>query len=111
MKLSDIKGERCFDVIAAIIEPVANIAEDKEATAIFKRVELPNGEDASEFTKKRLIKGVPVLLKSHKSDLIAILAAIKGVDEKIYAESLNLATLTSDVVELLTDKEFMSLFS
>ena len=28
MKLSDIKGERTLDVIADIIDPIANIAED-----------------------------------------------------------------------------------
>ena len=43
MKLSKIKGERVFDVIADIINPIANIAEDKEAAALFQRQKLPDG--------------------------------------------------------------------
>ena len=37
MKLSDVKGERTIEVIAEIIDPIANIAEDEEASAMFKR--------------------------------------------------------------------------
>lgn len=32
MKLSDIKGERTLEVIADIINPIANIAEDETAS-------------------------------------------------------------------------------
>ena len=32
MRLSDIQGERVFDVIADIIDPIANIAEDDAAS-------------------------------------------------------------------------------
>ena len=37
MKLSAIHGERVFDVIADIIEPIANIAGDEKASAMFRR--------------------------------------------------------------------------
>ena len=37
MRLSDIQGERVFDVIADIIDPIANIAEDDAASAMFRR--------------------------------------------------------------------------
>ena len=37
MRLSDIQGDRVFDVIADIIDPVANIAEDDDAASFFKR--------------------------------------------------------------------------
>ena len=40
MKLSDIKGERTLDVIAEIIDPVANIAEDKAASDLFQKKNL-----------------------------------------------------------------------
>lgn len=30
MKLSDVKGDRVIDVIADVIEPISNIAQDKE---------------------------------------------------------------------------------
>ena len=41
MKLSDIQGDRVFDVIADIIDPIANIAEDEKASAMFRREKLP----------------------------------------------------------------------
>ena len=34
MKLSDIKGERALDVLADMIEPVAEIMGDKEIAAV-----------------------------------------------------------------------------
>ena len=54
MKLSDIKGERTLDVIAEVIEPIANIAEDEKTAALFKREKLPEGENATTFLLKRI---------------------------------------------------------
>ena len=41
MRLSDIKDDRVFDVIADIIDPIANIASDLTASFLFKRQKLP----------------------------------------------------------------------
>ena len=43
MRLSNVKGERTFDVIAELIDPIYNIAMDPEAAAMFKREKLPEG--------------------------------------------------------------------
>lgn len=110
MKLSDIKGDRTLEVIAEIIDPIANIAEDEEASAIFKREKLPEGMSANKFLLKRARKSLPVLLKGHKSDIIAILSAIEGVSAEEYAGTLNLVKLTKDCIDLLTDEVFMQLF-
>lgn len=111
MKLSEIRGERTIDVIAAIIEPVAEIASDPEAAEMFSKKALPEGEDPKKYAVKRIRKSAPALLKNHKKELIAILAAIKGVSEEEYAEKLNLVTLIHDLVELLSDEAFTSLFT
>lgn len=110
MKLSDIKGERTFDVIAGIIEPICNIAEDKEAKALFKREKAPDGTDPKQFLLERLKRSAPKLLKGHKNDAIAMLAAIEGVEPKKYAEGLNLVKLTKDFIDLITDKTLMEFF-
>lgn len=110
MKLSDIKGDRVIDVVADLIEPVANIATDKTVT-LFKREKPPEGMTAREFAVQKIRKGAPVLLKEHKADVVAILAAIKGVSPDEYAEGLNMATLLRDCIELMTDGEFLSLFT
>lgn len=111
MKLSDIKGDRVLDVIADIIDPIANIAQDKDVAAMFKREAVPEGMEAREFFAARMRAGMPTLLKGHKSDIIAILAAIEGVAPEKYAASLNLAKLFTDVMELLTDDAFLDFLS
>lgn len=110
MRLSDIQGERVFDVIADIIDPIANIAEDDAASALFKREKLPEGMTAKEFMTQRARKALPALLKGHKGDIIAILASIEGVSEEQYKSELNLVKLMQDATELLTDEAFGVLF-
>lgn len=111
MKLSDIHGERVFDVIADIIDPIANIAEDDAASALFKREKLPEGMTAKEFATQRARKALPALLKGHKGDIIAILAAIDGVSAESYKGALNLVKLMRDATELLNDDAFTALFT
>lgn len=110
MKLSDIKGERVFDVIADIIEPVTNIAQDKEIT-LFKRETPPEGMTSRTFAVQKISKNAPLLLKRHKGDISTILASIKGQTVEEYVDGLNMAALSIDLLELLNDKEFVSFFT
>lgn len=110
MKLSEIKGERTLDVVAELIEPIANIAADKETAKMFRREKAPEGVDPREFAANRLKSGVPSLLKAHKRDVVSILATIEGVTAQEYTASLNLAKLAKDCVDLITDEEFSDLF-
>lgn len=111
MKLSDIKGDRVLDVIADIIDPIANMVQDKDVAAMFKREAVPEGMDARDFFAKRMCKGLPVLLKGHKADIIAIMAAIDGVTPEQYAASLDFPKLFTDVMELVTDEAFLNFLS
>lgn len=111
MKLSDIKGDRVLDVIAGIIDPIANMVQDKDVAAMFKREAVPEGMDARDFFAKRMCKGLPILLKSHKADIIAIMAAIEGVTPEQYAASLDFPKLFTDVMELVTDDAFLNFLS
>ena len=110
MRLSDIKGDRVFDVIADIIDPIANIASDETASALFKREKLPEGTTVKSFLLERARKAVPALLRGHKSDIITVLATIEGVSSDDYRSSLTLAKLMQDTAELLTDEAFGELF-
>lgn len=111
MKLSDIKGDRVLDVIADVIDPIANMVQDKDVAAMFERKAVPEGMDARDFFAKRMCKGLPVLLKGHKADIIAIMAAIEGVTPEQYAESLDFPKLFTDVMELVTDDAFLNFLS
>lgn len=110
MKLSDVKGERVLDVIADIVDPVANISSDPTAAELFARRRTPKGMTAKAFMLERVRKSVPALLKGHKKDVIAVLAAIEGVTPEEYTERLTLVTLIKDCTELLTDDLFTTLF-
>ena len=110
MRLSDIKGDRVLEVIADIIDPIANIAEDEEASNLFRREKLPEGMTAKSFLLKRARKSLPVLLKGHKSDIIEILSAIEGTSPESYSGALNLVKLIKDCTGILTDDAFAQLF-
>ena len=111
MKLSDIKGDRVLDVIADIIDPIANIVQDKDVAAMFERKAVPEGMDARDFFAKRMRKGMPVLLKGHKADIVAVMAAIEGVTPERYAASLDFPKLFTDAMELVTDDAFLDFLS
>lgn len=111
MKLSDIKGDRVLDVIADIIDPIANMVQDKDVAAMFGRKAVPEGMKARDFFAERMRKGMPVLLKGHKADIIAIMAAIEGVTPEQYAGSLDFPKLFTDVMELVTDEAFLDFLS
>lgn len=110
MKLSDIQGGRVFDVIADLIDPIASIAEDEAAMALFRREKLPEGTDAKQFLLARARRAAPALLKGHKADLVAILSTVEGVPPEAYLGTLNLVKLLHDAVELLSDEAFTTLF-
>ena len=110
MKLSEIQGERVFDVIADIIDPIANIATSESASTLFKREKCPDGMTAKAFMAQRIRKALPTLLREHKADIITILSAIEGISAEAYKKSLNLAKLMQDTGELLTDEAFSELF-
>ena len=106
MKLSDIKGDRVLDVIADIIDPIANMVQDKDVAAMFKREAVPDGMEPRDFFAKRMCKGLPVLLKSHKTDITA-----EGVTPEQYAASLDFPKLFTDVMELVTDDALLDFLS
>lgn len=110
MRLSDIKGDRTLEVIAEVIDPICNIAEDDAAMAMFRREKLPDGMEPKRFLLDRARKSLPVLLKRHKGDIIAILSAIEGVPTERYQGALNLVKLFKDATDLLTDEAFVEVF-
>lgn len=105
MRLSDIKGERVFNVIADIVDPAFNIASDKDALALFKPTE--EGEPPVD----RFHRAIPVLLRDHRDDLIDIMVAINGVPREEYLATLTIGSLIKDVYEMMTDEDLLSFLS
>lgn len=98
MRLSDFKGEEALDVLADIIEPLANIIADEDIQRLNKQENVP------------LIAMVKPAIKNHKRDLISILARLENMSEEEYEKTMNLITLPKQVMELLNDEEVKSLF-
>jgi len=111
MRLSEIGGERVFDVIADITVPVLSIAMDDEASALFKREKAPKGEDPTKFMMKRIQAALPTLIRGHREDLISIFCALHGVGRDEYVEGLNMSTLLKDLYEMMTDEQLLAFLS
>lgn len=111
MKLSDIKGADVFDVIADCIVPITNIADDEKAMALFKKQVVPEGTDVRAVAIKRLAAGVPPLMRDHKDDLVAILAAVNLTPVDEYAKELTLGKLITDLADLIGDPMFADFFT
>lgn len=110
MKLSEIKGDRVYEVIAGIIDPMYNIADDKEASALFSNEKRPEGVSKEEFAEQKIRKGLPALIRNHKDDFTTILAVIEGVSNEEYLENLTMSKFFTDVSELVSDPQFRGLF-
>ena len=110
MKLSDIKGDACLDVLADITGPIIALAQDEDVKSLFSGKGCPDGVDRYQYATEQVKKGLPKLVKTHKAEFIQILAALDGKAPEEYAKELTLAKLMADLVELLTDEDFGSFF-
>ena len=111
MKLVDITGDRAFEVLSDIVDPVANIVSDADASEIFIRKSIPKDVDARAFVVNRIKKAIPQLLKTHKDDFITIVSLINGVDREEYTRNVSLPSLIIDVSELINDELFCAFFT
>lgn len=105
MKLGELKGERAIEVIADLIAPIANIAEDQKNLRLFMP-EKKEGESDRDASMRDFKEKIPALLRSHKADVLAILAAVNDIDPK----NLSLLDIIKGLVELVDDQDFLSLF-
>ncbi len=107
MRLSEVRGERVFDVMADLIPPLCKIATDKDVKSLLKRRNVPKGMDPRDFVLKRVQQAGPKIIKAHKDDLIDVLCIIGGTDRAEYVEGMTLMSLWADVMELLNDEDFI----
>lgn len=110
-KLSEIKGEEAFDILAELVEPIANIAADKKAAELFGVRNLPEGMTVPEYVAHRLKTAVPALMRNHKEDIVTVLSALSGVSRDEYFANLTLPTVINDFSDLMTDPIFNAFFT
>lgn len=105
MKLSELKGERAVEVIADLIAPITNIAEDQSNLQLF-RGNKKDGETDRESAVRNFKEKIPNLLRTHKQDVLEILCAVNGTKP----EDLSLMDIFRGAIELANDRDFQSLF-
>ena len=106
MKLSEIQGEKAIEVIAELIDPLTAIALDKNIKSLFE-IKVKEGETAEEAAVKKIKAKVPFLLKEHKKEFAQIIGILEGKDP----EKLNILEIVKGIMEMISDKALMQLFS
>lgn len=106
MKLSEIKGEKAIEVIAELIDPVAEIASDENLKALFN-IRPETGESPTDAAMRVLKKSTPELLKNHKKEVIKMLAVLEGKDP----DKMSLSEIVKGLLEMASDHAFVQLFS
>lgn len=105
MKLGEIKADRAIDVIADLITPIANIAENRNKLQL-EKIEPIEGESPRETAIRGLKANIPVILRENKEDLLEIIKIITGKE----TDELTLPVIMHETIDLMSDKDFADLF-
>jgi len=95
MKLYEFKDEKAIEVVAALMEPIANIASNPE-----NKKAKENGGTKVHFAA--------ALLRNNSRDVMDMLAILNDQDPAEY--HCTAASLISDVINVLNDPELFELF-
>ena len=76
MKISEMTNEQAADAMVKLAQPMANLLEDKETLRLLEQMQNPNAEGGISYFAWVIPKIVPFLMKDHKSDVYAIVAAL-----------------------------------
>lgn len=95
-KLSEIKGEEAIDVLAEILVPITEIAND---------------EEVKEGFETNVAKCVSIALKKHKAQVIEILAGINGKSVEETLAEIDILSLPAYMVDVLNEPAIQNLFT
>lgn len=93
-KLSEIRGEEAIEVLSEVVEPLVAIISDADVQEVVRE-------------KKPFVLAVKPALKSHKKEVLHILAAIEGIPDEEYAPSI--IELPAMLIGLLNDPEIQTI--
>lgn len=111
-KLSDLSTDELLDVLCEITPNVASIAEDENIMAAIGKA-APKKDLTSAgvvmTAVSRLTKCIPLLIKSHRDDVYAILAVVGGMTVEEIAKQNTIVTL-NQVRVVCKDKDLLDFF-
>lgn len=93
MRLSDIKGDKAFEVLADLMDPLKVIATDT---------------DVREASKESYMASIQVALRKYPKEFTKILALLDLKDPKTYEVTLGM--LPAKVFEVMNDPDLKVLF-
>lgn len=94
MKISKLQGEDAIDVLAELLEPITEIACDKEFERLYK--------------SKPLVFAAKHCLKHHKKSVLKILALVNCEDPDYFSPKF--WELPKMLIDVLSDEDVKSLF-
>lgn len=100
-KLSEIQNEEAIDVLADLLDPIAEISKDKE-------IRKPNKNEQGEDVPKTKMEVIQAILKRHQRAVVKILAILDGVPIEDY--KINIIQIPAKVYECLNDKDMLAFF-
>lgn len=93
-KLSEIKNEEALDVLADLLNPIAELSKDDGLKKIYK-----NGGK---------LPAVQYAIKNHKKAVLEMLAILDGENPETY--EVNMIQIPIKVTELLNDEDVLGFF-
>lgn len=113
MKISELSTDAGLDVLCEITPYLCNIIEDGALRDELRRkIHLDENASATEIyaaALEKLTKLVPILLKTHRSDVYGIVGAVNGKSEEAVASQPMLKTM-GEIREIVKDKGFKDFF-
>lgn len=94
MRLSDYEGEDALELLADLLDPVAEIFGDPEVVKPIRA--------------GKTLAGVQAAIKGHKQAVITMLALIDGEDPRAYR--ITFFSLPRKLLDILNDPEVQNLF-
>lgn len=94
-KLSEIKGEEAIDVLAELLVPITEIAQDEEVRAGFE---------------KNVAMCASIALKKYKKEVLEMLAVINGKTVEETLGEIDVLSLPTYLIEILSEPAIQSLF-
>lgn len=112
-KISELTTEEAIDYLCEMTPYVANISADEELLKVL-REKLGGADKASRaeiytFGAAKISKLVPILLKTHRSDVFGILSVANGVPAEEIGKQ-NIMETMNQVKALCADEELLSFF-
>lgn len=113
MKLSEFSTDRAADILCEISVYTLNILSDEEIRdSLKKQTDEKKQQTAGEkyaIGAQKIGQWIPLILKKHRDDVFAILAAINGVTVDAIREQ-NVLTTMRQIRELAKDKDLIDFF-